>query len=126
VQDGGPFPSSLIMTLMKSKLPAVAMSYSAGGVKGPPDLNYSTCRYFLEGESALRDATMNSRVARYAFFTHVQRGLEIDLILRVVYLCSFICNVQIICHIIWTVSGIFSYYAASAYFLFRLMLFKAC
>jgi hypothetical protein len=57
---------------MQSKFPALAKScsaQSAGVGKGPPDLNYLTCRYFLEKESALCDATMNSSlaIARYTF-----------------------------------------------------------
>ena len=63
VQDGGPLPSSL-MTQMQSTSPAVTGSCSAGGgkeVKGPQDLNFTTCRYILGTESALGD-TMNSIV----------------------------------------------------------------
>ena len=57
VQDGGPLP---ISWTTHNKLPALTVSCSAsGGGKGPPDLNFKTCRYILDTESALRDTNMD-------------------------------------------------------------------
>ena len=65
--DGGLLASSFT-TQIQSKSPSLIMACSAGGCKGPPDLNH---RYFLDTGSALCDAMI-----RYSFFTHVARGLE--------------------------------------------------
>ena len=83
MQDGGPLPSSL-MTQMQS---------SAGGgkgVKGPQDLNYTTCRYYLDTESALRDTLMSSRLQgfRYTFFTHVPCSPSPEILSSVLCICA--------------------------------------
>jgi hypothetical protein len=65
VQDGGPLHSSFT-TQMQCKSPALIISCSAGGGERPPDLNNSTCRYYLDTESALCDATMNSSLVTRA------------------------------------------------------------
>ncbi len=57
---------SSFTTQMQFKSPALIISCSAGGGKRPQDLNYSTCRYYLDTESALCDATMNSSLVTRA------------------------------------------------------------
>ena len=73
VQDGGPLPSSL-MTQVQSKSPALTMSCSDGGgkkVKEPQDLNYMTCIYFLDTQSALRDTMMDSSLQGLGPFRYI-------------------------------------------------------
>jgi len=120
---------------MQCKSPALIISCSAGGGERPPDLNNSTCRYYLDTESALFDATMNSSLV-----TRADSDMALFLLGKVndrllgplpgllspfvgpfgkfaavadravseFVAVSFIYSVQIIGHIIWTVSGISS------------------
>ncbi len=68
MQDGGPFLAQQFKDSNAKQIASLSMSCSAGGGKEPPDLNYETCIYFLDKESALYDATLNSGHVRYTFF----------------------------------------------------------
>ena len=105
VQDEGPLPSSF-MTTMQSRSPLLCSAGHCEG-KGPPDLNFTRCRYFL---AALRDSmapfdplVLPAAVPAPPRF--MRSGNQS------VHMSSIICNVRTICHIVWTVFGISSEYA---------------
>jgi hypothetical protein len=100
MQDEGPLPSSF-MTTMQSRSPLLCSAGHCGG-KGPPDLNFTRCRYFL---AALRDSMapfdpLALPTAVPAPPRFMRSGNQS------VHMSSIICNVRTICHIVWTVFAI--------------------
>ena len=86
MQDGGPLP---ISWTTHNKLPALTVSCSAsGGGKGPPDLNFKTCRYILDTESALRDTNMDISPLWYTFISLLPHTVGKSFVSYELFVCA--------------------------------------